>query len=363
MHALPHNTFSPSSHAAASLSPSQLAVGSCFPIGVATAMSVAGKTIGGVCALFLGRRFLKPLLSSRPRFGHDVGHGWLGPKLHRMLGSLGSLQHHLAHELRERPVQTMSLLRAAPLPTPFKLYGLCFMEEKLVPLSTYAAVALTFNALWSLVWSLTASSASSLKEAYAEPGAGSATSAAALATLLPRLLMLATLVGCALAFSRHARATLSRLGKLGSELSGALSPKRLRRPAWARAANRKAQSPFATLTVEPPAPSAHFAAVAVAAAAAPVEPAVKRATEPVAEPLAEPAAPPSAKKGGASAGRPLVSKSRPFKRLAKTLRHRSKQKGGDAAAAARAPLSQVAGGGEQGCVSGGPWCAGTACRI
>ena len=55
--------------------------------------------------------------------------------------------NHLLRELREHPIQTMSLLRAAPLPTPLKIYGLSLFPAELIPLTSYAGIAITFNLL------------------------------------------------------------------------------------------------------------------------------------------------------------------------------------------------------------------------
>lgn len=55
--------------------------------------------------------------------------------------------NHLLSELREHPIQTMSLLRAAPLPTPLKIYGLSLFPAELIPLTSYAGIAITFNLL------------------------------------------------------------------------------------------------------------------------------------------------------------------------------------------------------------------------
>ena len=41
----------------------------------------------------------------------------------------------------------MSLLRAAPLPTPLKIYGLSLFPAELIPLTSYAGIAITFNLL------------------------------------------------------------------------------------------------------------------------------------------------------------------------------------------------------------------------
>ena len=100
--------------------PIELASGFVFPLWLSTGLSVAGKTAGSLLAFILGRRFLKPLIT-------------------RMLGKSesGPVHRHLLRELRERPIQTMSILRAAPLPTPFKIYGLCLFPDQLVPLPSY----------------------------------------------------------------------------------------------------------------------------------------------------------------------------------------------------------------------------------
>ena len=132
--------------------PIELASGFIFPLWASTLLSVAGKTTGSVLALLLGRRFLKPLVSRLlERSGSNAGHS-------------SAMHRHLVSELQKRPIQTMSILRAAPLPTPFKIYGLCMFQPELVPVNTYFVVALIINTAWSLVWSLTGSSASSLQE-------------------------------------------------------------------------------------------------------------------------------------------------------------------------------------------------------
>lgn len=99
--------------------PVELAAGFIFPLVPSTAMSVAGKTAGSIGALLLGRRLVKPLIS-------------------KLMSSSSPLYSHLLRELRQRPIQTMSLLRGAPLPTPIKLYGLSMLPAELVPLSTFA---------------------------------------------------------------------------------------------------------------------------------------------------------------------------------------------------------------------------------
>ena len=105
--------------------PVELAAGISFPLLSATAMSALAKTVGSLVALLLGRRLLRPLIAR-----------YMSPE------RSGALHRHLVRELRENPIQTMSILRAAPLPTPFKIYGLSLFPAELVPVSTYAGIAI-----------------------------------------------------------------------------------------------------------------------------------------------------------------------------------------------------------------------------
>merc|ERR1740124_1216773 len=145
-------------------------------------MSAAGKTVGSLAALLLGRRLLRPFIA---RYLADRGGG-------------GALHRHLLRELREHPIQTMSLLRAAPLPTPLKIYGLSLFPAELIPLTSYAGIAVTFNLLWSLVWTLASSSAHSLADAK---NSSTAVTAGKISLLL-------VLLGLGTQFSRFAHAQL-----------------------------------------------------------------------------------------------------------------------------------------------------------
>ena len=166
--------------------PVELAAGLSFPLVTCTAMSATGKTIGSLLALLLGRRLLKPLISrylaaeggggalhrSVLRVASWQGHrpaawpprtnppgAWLqvsvrgcGTTVQRMPNACDFARspprhRHLLRELREHPLQTMSLLRAAPLPTPLKIYGLSLFPAELIPLTSYAGIAITFNLL------------------------------------------------------------------------------------------------------------------------------------------------------------------------------------------------------------------------
>jgi hypothetical protein len=95
----------------------------------------------------------------------------------------------------------VSILRAAPLPTPFKIYGLSLFPAELVPFWTYAGIATGFNALWSLVWVLTSSSASSLAEAMS----GGSSS---VGPLVAKVSALVALLGMCAMFARYAKRRL-----------------------------------------------------------------------------------------------------------------------------------------------------------
>merc|ERR1719440_1845274 len=125
--------------------------------------------MGNIMAFVLGRHLLKPMVSRM---------------LMRGGGTSRAVHIHLQSELRQRPIQTMSILRAAPLPTPFKIYGLCLFPSELVPLWSYALIALIFNTCWSVVWALAGSSASNLQDVLNGEG-----SSAALATQFSTLLV------------------------------------------------------------------------------------------------------------------------------------------------------------------------------
>ena len=93
-------------------------------------------------------------------------------------------------------------MRAAPLPTPLKIYGLSLFPSELVSLRRYAIIALVFNSLWSLVWTLTGSSASNLAEAMAGTGQQSS------ADMAGKLMSLVVMLGAFAMFGRYARAQL-----------------------------------------------------------------------------------------------------------------------------------------------------------
>ena len=172
--------------------PVELASGFVFPLWESTAMCVLGKTLGSMLALIIGRRLLKPIVSNL---------------LVRSVGS--AVYQHVISELKTRPIQTMSILRAAPLPTPFKIYGLSILPTELVPAWTYAFIAVCFNSCWSLVWSLAGSSAqdaSGLADAKAKGG------------LYVKLFFLVGLFGMCVQFARFAKAQLQLPNASGDDL-------------------------------------------------------------------------------------------------------------------------------------------------
>ena len=163
---------------------------------LSTVTCVLGKSLGNMLALLIGRWFLKPLMS-------DV--------LVRSIGS--TVYQHIISELKLRPLQTMSILRAAPLPTPFKIYGLSILPTELVPAGTYACIAVVFNTCWSLVWCLGGSSMQDL----ADPSGASS------GALVSKIVMLVGLFGMCVQFARFSKAQLQVPPEQASEPSTAAS--------------------------------------------------------------------------------------------------------------------------------------------
>merc|ERR1711988_1405928 len=91
------------------------------------------------------------------------------------------------------------------MPTPFKIYGLSLLPAELVPIQSYAIVALLINTAWSLLWSLTGSSARSLQDALSGKGGDSHSTTA----LAMKLISLAGMLGMFVFFSRFAKARLA----------------------------------------------------------------------------------------------------------------------------------------------------------
>ena len=172
--------------------PVELAAGFVFPLREATTMSLLGKTFGNLLALLVGRWLLKPLV------------------FNVLVRSVGNrVYQHVVSEMHQRPIQTMSILRAAPLPTPFKIYGLSILPAQLVPMRTYAVIAVVFNSCWSLIWALAGSSAQDAKHL------GDSQKHAGLAV---KLFFFVGLFGVLLQFARFAKAQLEPPESSSSEL-------------------------------------------------------------------------------------------------------------------------------------------------
>lgn len=167
--------------------PIELTAGFCFSKHVAMITSASGKTLGNVLALFLGRTFLQPLILRQL----DSWPSWR--RYHK----------HLLRELHELPIQTMSTLRAAPMPTPFKLYALSIFPPELVTMRRYLLIAVFFNTMWSGVWVLAGSSAGSIANIIAGKASEDST-----ANLVSKVVMAICLFGCFSMFSRFASAQL-----------------------------------------------------------------------------------------------------------------------------------------------------------
>ena len=183
--------------------PIEVASGFVFPIYLSTVMSVVGKTMGNIMAFVLGRHLLKPMVSRM---------------LMRGGGTSRAVHIHLQSELRQRPIQTMSILRAAPLPTPFKIYGLCLFPSELVPLPHYMCIALVFNTCWSVVWSLAGSTANNLHDVISGQGSGSN------AAIFAKVSTFLGLFGAFTAFARFAKAQLQPPGGLHLASSSSSPP-------------------------------------------------------------------------------------------------------------------------------------------
>ena len=168
--------------------PIELAAGFIFPTGPAVVMSVLAKTCASMLGLFLGRQLLRSSVSS-----------WVS----RRFAVDGKLSKHLRHELTLRPLQTLGLIRSAPLPTPIKIYGISLLPAHLVPWRTYLGVVVTVNSVFSMIWALGGASASSLQDAVSG-GNGSAHRLAAQAGAFSLLVFGMTHL------ARHAKAKLER---------------------------------------------------------------------------------------------------------------------------------------------------------
>ena len=125
-----------------------------FSTPVAIVAAVLGKTSGACLAFGLVRVLaacgLRSLASALPSGG-----GWLA-------------QLGLERELQLRPLQTLCIIRASPIPSALKSYALGLTE---VRLHTFALACVVVNTPYSIGWAFAGSSASSLQEASSSDAA------------------------------------------------------------------------------------------------------------------------------------------------------------------------------------------------
>lgn len=141
--------------------PLEIAAGFTFSTVHSVVASIIGKTAGSVITFTLARffasRFLSAVSASATRGG--------------TLGRIRELAWHLESAVVARPVQTLTMVRASPMPIALKNYGLALLPAHVVQLPTFALITLVVNVPYSIAWSLTGSSASSLQEALnGKPG-------------------------------------------------------------------------------------------------------------------------------------------------------------------------------------------------
>lgn len=170
--------------------PLEIAAGFTFPTVHSVVASIIGKTAGSVITFSLARFFAGRFLSVTP--------GGSG-----RLGRIRELAWHLEAEMIARPVQTLAMVRASPMPIALKNYGLALLPARVVQLRTFVLMTFLVNVPYSIAWSLTGSSASSLHEALnGKPGSDRSSLAQKVG------LLLALFTGLAL-FARKATAGLA----------------------------------------------------------------------------------------------------------------------------------------------------------
>ena len=127
--------------------PFEIIGGYIFSPAVAAASSIVGKTCGA-CFAFLASRIV-------------AKHGW-----RRLGGALASrdwlARLGLQQELKQRPLQTLCIIRASPLPSFVKSYVLGLSD---VSLSKFALACVIINTPYSIAWAFAGSSATSLQDA------------------------------------------------------------------------------------------------------------------------------------------------------------------------------------------------------
>jgi len=146
--------------------PIEIIAGFSFSLFGSAIAATAGKTFGAVLAFLMGRwlagpasRLLTWFRGGQQPTRADAGSAGGTPS------SLDGFRRQLETSLRQRPVQTIGIIRAAPIPAAVKNYGLSLFPSSVVPLSTFGAVTFCMNMPFSLAWSLAGKSASNLQDA------------------------------------------------------------------------------------------------------------------------------------------------------------------------------------------------------
>lgn len=164
--------------------PLEIAAGFTFSPARSIVASVIGKSAGSVLTFALARVFASRFVSAAGAGATRGGR----------LGRVRELAWHLESAVIARPIQTLAMVRASPMPIALKNYGLALLPAHVVHAQTFALITLVVNVPYSIAWSLTGSSASSLQEALnGKPGNN------ARGTLAPKVgLLLALFAGLAL---------------------------------------------------------------------------------------------------------------------------------------------------------------------
>ncbi|KAJ1618459.1 hypothetical protein T492DRAFT_1092304 [Pavlovales sp. CCMP2436] len=189
--------------------PLEIAAGYTFSPVLSIGASIVGKTAGSLIAFALGRQFAARVLA-RPAGAADDGGVTLA-------GRARALSLQLQSAVTARPVQTITMVRASPMPIAIKNYGLALLPAHVLPGRLFAVITLVVNMPYSIAWSLTGSSASSLQEALS----GDARTGGA--AVLLKLGALLALFGALSVFARKCRAELARCSP--TDLMGDAKPK------------------------------------------------------------------------------------------------------------------------------------------
>lgn len=169
------------------------------------AASIVGKSIGSILAFIVGRWVVARFALLDERSAPSAGSAPTS-----VLGRARQLGRLLQAALLSRPVQTITMVRASPMPIAIKNYGLAALPEHVVPVRTFVLVTMCVNVPYSVAWSLTGSSASSLQDAISgEARAGGG----AVVLKLSALVALFAALG---AFASKCKSELERVKEAGA---------------------------------------------------------------------------------------------------------------------------------------------------